>query len=157
MHLGHVLGAQFYSPVGAPVALQPPKNYSAQSARLLGFCRNENCENPRRLNSVLKTTLFNLRGFSLFSTLFSLGDLASPLFNSELRSVILFGNNPVASSLSYSDGVRSPILNRALARIRSPKMNSARNSSLPCRIAECLTMLHQTTCRLTHHHRYDHI
>ena len=45
--------------------------------------------------------------------LFSLGDLASPLFESELRSVILFGSNPVASSLSYSDGVRSPILNRA--------------------------------------------
>ena len=57
--------------------------------------------------------------------LFSLGDLASPLFNSELRSVILFGNNPVASSLSYSDGVRSPILNRASGLRRSPKFNRA--------------------------------
>ena len=47
------------------------------------------------------------------TALFNLGDLASPLFESELRSVILFGSNPVASSLSYSDSVRSPILNRA--------------------------------------------
>ena len=34
--------------------------------------------------------------------LFNLGDLASPLFESDLRSVILFGSNPTASSLSDS-------------------------------------------------------
>ena len=64
-------------------------------------------------------TLFNLRGFSSFSALFNLGDPASPLFESEFRSVILFGSNPVASSLSYSDSVRSPILNRARFRTSS--------------------------------------
>ena len=51
--------------------------------------------------------------------LFNIGDLASPLFESELRSVILFGSNSVASSPSYSDSVRSPILNRAYFRTSS--------------------------------------
>ena len=35
--------------------------YTVQSARLLGFFRNENCENPRRLNSVMELSLLNLR------------------------------------------------------------------------------------------------
>ena len=74
--------------------------------------------NAVRMENIVQEIAIRINTYNrLLAALFSLGDLASLLFESELRSVILFGSDPVAGPFSYSRRPRSPILNRALLAV----------------------------------------